>query len=93
MLYLICYDISDNSRRKKLTDVLLDFGGRVQESVFECDLKSDARLREIIRRIRKRIDPAADTVRIYRICAACCLESQVVGLDCAPPPIPRVLIL
>ena len=38
MLYLICYDIASPRRRKKLADVLLDCGDRVQKSAYECDL-------------------------------------------------------
>ena len=40
MLYLICYDIASPRRRRKLADVLLDYGARVQKSAYECDLKT-----------------------------------------------------
>ena len=36
MLYLIYYDIASPRRRKKLADVLLDCGDRVQKSAYEC---------------------------------------------------------
>ncbi len=36
MQYWACYDIADDRRRQRLSDVLLDFGTRVQESVFQC---------------------------------------------------------
>ena len=37
-MYLICYDISSNKYRKKVADTLLNYGKRVQYSVFECTL-------------------------------------------------------
>ena len=37
---LVCYDIPDDRRRTKVMQTLLDFGRRVQYSVFECDLKA-----------------------------------------------------
>lgn len=35
-LYLVCYDIEDDRTRTRLSKRLLDFGFRVQNSVFEC---------------------------------------------------------
>ena len=33
--YIVCYDIEDNKKRKKITDLLLDLGlRRIQKSVF-----------------------------------------------------------
>jgi len=38
MLYVISYDIPDDERRLKVAKILLDFGRRVQYSVFEAHL-------------------------------------------------------
>src|ERR1035441_8977781 len=38
MLYLISYDVTDDSRRRHAFEALKDFGRRVQYSVFECNL-------------------------------------------------------
>ena len=38
MIYVVCYDISDDRTRNQMSECLLDFGVRVQESVFECVL-------------------------------------------------------
>ena len=35
---LICYDISSNKVRREIVKLLSDYGKRVQESVFLCDL-------------------------------------------------------
>jgi CRISPR-associated protein Cas2 len=93
MLYLICYDIVSNRRRKKVADVLLDFGSRVQKSAFECSLRSDAQLRDVVRRINPLLNTDTDTLRIYRVCAACRPESKALGVDRSPPPPPRTLIV
>ena len=34
MRYLICYDIKDDKRRKKVADLLEEVAFRIQESVF-----------------------------------------------------------
>lgn len=81
MLYLICYDVVSNTRRRKLADVLLDYGDRVQKSAYECDLKTAARLRALLARARKHIDPKTDTLRVYRVCAACRSEGTAVGVN------------
>ncbi|ADB15820.1 CRISPR-associated protein Cas2 [Pirellula staleyi DSM 6068] len=40
-LYLASYDISDDKRRAKVARFLLQFGARLQKSVFEIDLDPD----------------------------------------------------
>jgi CRISPR-associated protein Cas2 len=67
---LIVYDISNDKRRTKLHNVLLDFGTPVQYSVFECHTvaKSMARLKKAVRKI---IRPKKDNVRYYFLCATC----------------------
>ena len=41
MLYVVCYDVSEDKTRDRLSERLLDFGVRIQESVFECLLDAD----------------------------------------------------
>ena len=50
MQYWVCYDIADDRRRQRLSDALLDFGSRVQESVFQCRLDA-ALAEEMMRRV------------------------------------------
>ena len=33
--YVVCYDVLDDRRRQKIAKILLDYGTRVQKSVFE----------------------------------------------------------
>ena len=41
MRYLVCYDIRDERRLKRVGKMMKDYGTRVQYSVFEVDLERD----------------------------------------------------
>ena len=41
MQYVICYDIADDRRRDRVAKALLDYGPRVQESVFVANLDEE----------------------------------------------------
>ena len=68
--WVITYDVSDDRRRTRLHDTLLDFGSPVQYSVFECWLTGE-QFKKMQARIRKLIKPRNDHVRFYLLCAAC----------------------
>jgi CRISPR-associated protein Cas2 len=69
MLYIIGYDISDDKRRGALASLLLDYGDRVQYSLFEADLE-EKELKEL-REAAEKIIFAEDSLRIYPLCAGC----------------------
>jgi CRISPR-associated protein Cas2 len=69
MIYLITYDIDDDKQRDKISKVLENYGVRVQESVFECNL-SLANYKEVVERISKIISESAN-IRFYPICKEC----------------------
>jgi CRISPR-associated protein Cas2 len=68
---LITYDVSteDLSGRRRLRRVAracLDYGQRVQQSVFECNV--DPAQWAILRaRLKAEIDPKKDSLRFYRL--------------------------
>ena len=72
---VVVYDISDDRRRTRLHNALLDFGTPVQYSVFECWLDSK-RLKKMQARVDKVIRPRKDHVRYYFLCAACAAKVQ-----------------
>jgi CRISPR-associated protein Cas2 len=78
MQYVVCYDIADDQRRERLARVLLDFGSRIQESVFLAHLDDTlaANMRE---RIRKLVDPDLDRVHLFLLCEACSGKVEVLG--------------
>jgi len=78
---LVVYDISNDRRRTRLHNVLLDYGSPVQYSVFECmlDPASVARMMHSIGRV---IRPRVDHVRFYYLCAGCLARTEVTsGVD------------
>ena len=71
MLVLITYDIKTDSaggpkRLRNIGKACLDFGQRVQYSVFECDI-SPAQWAELRARLVNLIDPATDSLRFYML--------------------------
>ena len=79
MLYLVAYDIADDARRNRTADALLDFGVRVQESVFECLIENDARVRELLGRLREIAAADEDSVRVVPVCATCAAKLIIIG--------------
>ena len=77
MFYLVSYDIPDDKKRNKMAKTLLDFGDRVQYSVFEC-LLDDILFKQMITRV-SRIISGDDSLRIYPICAKCKEVVRVLG--------------
>jgi len=79
MFVVVAYDISEDDRRFKVARVLLDYGRRVQKSVFEC-LLTDRQLTQVRTRLEELIDMDTDSVRYYPICQRCLAAVQVSGL-------------
>jgi len=73
---VVVYDISNDRRRTKLHDALLQFGSPVQYSVFECLLDKKG-LAAMKRAVRKAICPKVDRVRYYYLCEACLKKTGV----------------
>lgn len=64
---IVSYDISDDKRRLAVGKELLNFGCRVQKSVFECYI-DEGQYADMKRRIESEIDTESDHVRFYRLC-------------------------
>ncbi len=73
---LVVYDISNDRRRTRLHNTLLDYGTPVQYSVFECLLDEEelVRMKEATARV---IRPRVDRVRYYYLCARCVGQTEV----------------
>jgi len=78
MLYLVCYDISNDATRERMSKTLLDFGTRIQESVFECPL-NDVLYERMMARMERLSLGDEDRVRVYRVCALCVEQVQIYG--------------
>ena len=65
--YLICFDVHEARRLRKVAEQMENFGQRVQRSVFECHLQTE-QLQELQRRLEAVLEPLEDQVRYYRLC-------------------------
>ncbi|NJK36255.1 MAG: CRISPR-associated endonuclease Cas2 [Oscillatoriales cyanobacterium SM2_2_1] len=68
MFFVVAYDIPCSKRRKKVSDLLSGYGQRVQFSVFECPLELP-KYQELKKRLRRRVHPTEDRIRIYPVSA------------------------
>jgi len=91
MFYVISYDVVDDTRRNRISETLLDYGQRVQYSVFECILEDDL-AEKMVARLKETIEPAEDRVRIYPLCATCRGRIQWFGTE-GPSDEPKVVII
>lgn len=69
MLVVVSYDVSTADpegakRLRRVARVCLDFGQRVQNSVFEC-IVDPTQWRRLRFRLLKEIDPERDSLRFY----------------------------
>lgn len=82
--YLVCYDISDPKRLRKVARLCEDFGYRKQLSVFLCRLGATdiVRLRN---RLYDLIDLDTDQVLLIPLCAGCTTKLESLGRPTEPP--------
>jgi CRISPR-associated protein Cas2 len=78
LLYLVTYDIPDDKRRKKVSDLLEGYGVRVQYSVFECVL-TKPQYDELRKRLKKRIKDGEDSIRFYPLSSHTLSQVEVWG--------------
>jgi CRISPR-associated protein Cas2 len=76
-LFRISYDISDDRTRNKVANLLMDYGRRVQYSVFEC--RVDAKTLDEIIALLKPFAEGTDSIRVYPICDACLKNVVLLG--------------
>lgn len=89
---LIVYDISNDKRRTKLHNLLLDYGTPVQYSVFECllDAKNLAKMKKAAARV---IRPKKDHVRYYYLCADCVAKTETTRNEEVHNAEPKTLVV
>lgn len=76
--YVIAYDIPCNRRRRKVAKLLEGYGRRVQYSVFECTLTT-AQLAQLEKRLRPRLKPDVDSLKVYTLSASAGVEQRPAG--------------
>jgi CRISPR-associated protein Cas2 len=77
MTYLICYDITDNKERNKVSKFLEKYGIRIQRSVFIIDVNSN-QYNDIEYNLLNFISNN-DSIFIIKLCKACLDGSKFIG--------------
>lgn len=76
---VVSYDISNDRKRKKVSDLLSTLLVRVQRSVFEGEVPSGP-LDKVVAKAVERIDrEEGDSLRVYRLCAGCAPRVEAFG--------------
>jgi CRISPR-associated protein Cas2 len=79
MLYIAAYDVSDEKVRLRMSHILLRFGERVQESVYECRISS-AQLAQLTAECAPELEQDTEAnLRIYPVCQACARRAIALG--------------
>lgn len=64
-LRVLCYDVTCNKRRRKISRLLEDVASRVQYSVFEGRLSATV-MRQVVRQVEQHLDKG-DSLRVYTV--------------------------
>jgi CRISPR-associated protein Cas2 len=81
---LVSYDVADDARRSRLSKVLLDYGRRVQESVFWVDVEDEELVERMRGRVRRVVSEAEDSVWVVPGCKGCAGKVEAVGVAKVP---------
>ena len=77
MNIVVSYDISDDGKRARVSNILKDYGARVQYSVFECQLAEEA-FEELLTDL-KPFAGEGDSITVYHLCEACLKKVNPLG--------------
>ncbi|HJF78237.1 CRISPR-associated endonuclease Cas2 [Enterococcus cecorum] len=96
MMVLITYDVNTEDRHgrkrlRKVAELCVDYGQRVQNSVFECSL-APAEYVEIKERLLKIIDETTDSIRFYNLGKNWQHRVEKIGFDNSYDPDKDLLI-
>ncbi len=85
MEVLVAYDVSTETREgqrrlRRVAKACEGYGQRVQKSVFECVL-TEVQLERLVQRLVAEIEPAEDSLRIYRLVEPRERYVRVFGID------------
>lgn len=75
---VVAYDIAEDRRRQKIAKLLVQYGLRCNESVFEC-LLSEPKIRKMQHQLTKLADPGEDIILYYYLCKPCVLKRENLG--------------
>jgi CRISPR-associated protein Cas2 len=79
MFYVVTYDIEDDKRRNKISEILENYGKRVNYSVFEIEI-DEKNLKILISKILS-VYEKNDNIRFYAMHKNTIKKSFVIGKD------------
>ena len=87
MYILVTYDVdttdkSGQRRLRRVAKACLDYGQRVQNSVFECEL-TEVQLCMLKERIKEIIDQSLDSIRFYHLNRSENRRVELMGVETA----------
>ncbi len=80
MHYIVSYDITSNKRRKKISDILLNYGLRIQYSVFYCQMPVK-HLTALKKELIPFVKGKTDSVMFFRLCENCYPHRESIGYE------------
>lgn len=92
VFYIICFDITDDKVRSRVSKALKGAGYRVQKSVFECPDLTEKQFLKLKDRLEALIDHGEDSIRCYQLCRACLKEVEWSGPG-EPPQTEKFVVL
>lgn len=78
MNMIVAYDIADDKRLLRVAKTMLDYGVRVQKSIFEVDVTPPV-FRELKDRVEKIIAWEEDGVKYFPVCERCAGTVEIIG--------------
>ncbi len=86
---VIAYDIMDDKKRNEISNMLLQYGRRVNRSVFECFL-SDREFKSIKKSLKEKIKQGEDIILYYHLCRDCIERIEREGGENKPKDVVKV---
>lgn len=84
-IYMVCYDIRDDTRLRKVYKTVRGFGEALQYSVFRCSL-SELQLAQLRDALVGTVEPTVDQVLFVRLGAANAVRTWQVSTVGVPIP-------
>jgi CRISPR-associated protein Cas2 len=78
MNMIVAYDITEVKRLNKIAKIMLDYGVRVQKSIFEITVTPPV-FRAMKKRVEKIIVAELDGVKYYPLCEKCAGTVEIIG--------------
>ncbi len=78
MNMIAAYDITDEKRLTRVAKVMLDYGVRVQKSIFEITVTNTV-FQELKRRVEAIIVTEEDGVKYFPLCEQCAGTVEIIG--------------